>query len=212
MELDFLFDGSRQTSLPTLVLAHGAGAGMDSRFMTVFAEGLTARGLRVARFEFPYMARRRREGRRRPPDRAPVLLDTWRRVIRQLGPPDGLVIGGLSMGGRIASMIADDTGEAGPGVAGLICFSYPFFTRDHPDRPRIEHLARLRTPALILQGERDPMGPRAIVDGYDLSDAITIHWLGDGDHGLRPRKKSGFTEEDNWNQAMDRAAAFVAAL
>ena len=76
---------------------------MDSEFMQVFAEALGNLDIRVARFEFPYMAKRREDGRRRPPDRAPALLDVWRNVAAELDP-DGLVVAGKSMGGRIASM------------------------------------------------------------------------------------------------------------
>ncbi len=109
--IDFLFDGPAESPV-TIALAHGAGAPMDSPFMAAFADGLAAHGLRVARFEFPYMARRRDDGRKRPPDRAPVLLDTWRAVIAELGP-ENLVIGGKSLGGRIASRGADAAGVAG---------------------------------------------------------------------------------------------------
>jgi hypothetical protein len=83
-----LFDGPKDAPV-SLVLAHGAGAPMDSPFMAHMAEGLGARGLRIARFEFPYMAARRRDGKKRPPDRAPVLLESWRAVIAELGGPGG---------------------------------------------------------------------------------------------------------------------------
>ena len=99
-----LLDGPDDAPL-TIVLAHGAGAPMDSTFMAAFAEELAAEGYRAARFEFPYMAERRRTDTKKPPDRAHVLLDTWRAVIGELGG-DGLVIGGKSMGGRIAQAIA----------------------------------------------------------------------------------------------------------
>ena len=118
--IDYLVDGPGKARL-TLALAHGAGAGMDSPFMVHFAERIAAAAeVRVARFEFPYMARRRAEGGRRPPDRQPVLLDAWRRVAAELGAAN-LVVGGKSMGGRMASLIADETG-----ARGLVCLGYPF--------------------------------------------------------------------------------------
>jgi uncharacterized protein len=202
---EFLFDGPADAGL-CIALAHGAGAPMDSPFMAAFAEGLAARGYRVARFEFPYMAERRRTGRKRPPDRANVLFDTWRAAIAELGP-ERLVIGGKSLGGRIASMIADETG-----VRGLVCLGYPFHPPGRPQDPRIDHLRQLRTPTLILQGARDPFGPPGEVRGYDLSPAIRVHWLEDGDHGFKPRKASGRGERQNWSEAIEAMAGFVADL
>jgi predicted alpha/beta-hydrolase family hydrolase len=200
---EFLFDGPADSPL-TIALAHGAGAAMDSPFMAAFAEGLAARGYRVARFEFPYMAERRRTGRKRPPDRANVLLDSWRAAIAALGS-ESLVIGGKSLGGRIASMVADETG-----VRGLVCLGYPFHPPGRPQDPRIEHLRQLRTPTLILQGARDPFGPPEEVRRYALSPAIRVRWLEDGDHGFKPRKASGRTERQNWDEAIDAFAGFVA--
>ena len=200
---DFLFNGP-DTSRITIALAHGAGAPMDSEFMQVFAEALSNLDIRVARFEFPYMAKRREDGRRRPPDRAPALLDVWRNVAAELDP-DGLVVAGKSMGGRIASMIADEVG-----AAGLICVGYPFHPPGKPDKLRTEHLETLMTPALILQGERDPFGRREEVGGYALSKSIEVEFLPDGDHDLKPRKASGRTRAANWAEAVDRMAEFVA--
>ena len=202
---EFLFDGPADAPF-SIALAHGAGAPMDSPFMAAFAEGLAARECRVTRFEFPYMAERRRSGRKRPPDRANVLLDTWRAAIADL-EPERLVIGGKSLGGRIASMIADETG-----VRGLVCLGYPFHPPGRPQDPRIDHLRLLRTPALILQGARDPFGPPDEVRGYDLSPAIRVHWLEDGDHGFKPRKASGRSERQNWDEAIEAMAGFVAEL
>jgi len=202
---DLLFDGPADAP-STIALAHGAGAAMDSPFMAAFAEGLAARGHRVARFEFPYMAERRRTGRRRPPDRANVLLDAWRAVIAALGAGT-LVIGGKSLGGRIASMIADEAG-----VRGLVCLGYPFHPPGRPETARTEHLRHLRTPTLILQGTRDPLGSPDDVRGYDLAPAIRVHWLEDGDHGFKPRKASGRSERQNWDEAIGAMAGFVSDL
>lgn len=202
---DLLFDGP--TNAPTTIaLAHGAGAPMDSPFMNAFAAALGQRGFRVARFEFPYMVERRLVGKKRPPNPARVLLETWTDVIAELGPQN-LVIGGKSMGGRIASMVADEAG-----VKGLVCLGYPFHPPGKPDKLRIEHLQGLKTPALFLQGERDSLGNREDVARYPISPAIALHWLADGDHGFKPRKKSGFTEQQNWDQAISVMADFVTAL
>ena len=203
--IDFLFDGSEDAGL-TVALAHGAGAPMDSPFLSFFASALAAEGYRIARFEFPYMAARRVGGKARPPDRANVLLDTWRGVIDVLGP-DRLVIGGKSLGGRMASMIADTMA-----VRGLICLGYPFHPPGQPDKLRTGHLESLRTPALILQGTRDPFGGQAEVAGYLLSPAIRVEWLADGDHGFVPRVASGRTDLQNRQQALASISDFLRQL
>ena len=191
----------------TIVLAHGAGAGMDSPFMNSIASGLVERGERVARFEFPYMNERRIDGGRKPPNTSATLMDCWREAIKLLGPADRLVIGGKSLGGRIASLVADETN-----VAGLICLGYPFHPPGRPERIRTQHLMDLATPTLIVQGERDPFGNQGEVDGYDLSNSIRIVWLSDGDHSFKPRKKSGHTEPENLDKAIHSISTFVERL
>ena len=201
----FLVNGPPDSSTK-IVLAHGAGAGMDTPFMAAFAEGLATNGLRVLRFEFPYMAERRRTGKRRPPDREPVLRETWRSVIEELGAKH-LVIGGKSMGGRIASLVADEAG-----VAGLICLGYPFHPAGQPEKLRVDHLRDLKTPTLIVQGERDPFGTRSEVAMYELSGAVLVHWLPDGDHSFKPRKSSGRTERENWDEGVGAVLGFVQGI
>lgn len=198
---DLLFDeppSSASTDSPTVVLAHGAGAPMDSPFMSSVAKGLAERGLRVARFEFPYM-RARRTGGRRPPDREPVLRAAWKAVIEELGGAGRLVIGGKSMGGRMASLVAD---EAGP--RGLVCLGYPFHPPGQPEKLRTAHLEHLATPTLIVQGTRDPFGTPEDVAGYALSSRIRIHWIEGGDHSMK--------KEAHIQEAVVKAAEFVAGL
>ncbi len=177
---------------------------MDSGFMTTVARGLAERGVRVIRFEFPYMAARREGGRRGAPDRQPVLLDAWRRVIEENGGGREVFVGGKSMGGRMASMVADEMG-----VRGLICFGYPFHPPGRAQQLRTAHLETLRTPALILQGERDPFGTRDEVVHYALAPSIRIEWLADGDHSFKPRKAAGVTERDNVRMAIELTAGFM---
>jgi len=199
---DFLFDGP-DNSPHVVVLAHGAGAPMDSPFLNRFAKGLAARGLRVARFEFPYMHARRKEGRRTAPDRPPVLRDAWLSVVDRLGGGSRLVIGGKSLGGRIASLVADEAG-----ARGLLCLGYPFHPPGQPERLRTKHLEALRTPGLILQGTRDPFGSPEDVGSYRLSQAIRVRWIPDGDHSFKPRASSGRTEAQNLEEAIRAAADF----
>jgi hypothetical protein len=200
--MELLIDGPADATR-TVALAHGAGAGMHTPFMATFAAGLAAKGLRLVRFEFPYMNERRRSGKRRPPDREPILRETWLAVIAQLGAK-GLFIGGKSLGGRIASLVADDAG-----VAGLVCLGYPFHPAGQPEKLRIEHLLRLSVPTLIIQGERDALGNRDEVLSYNLPQGIQLKWLPDGDHSFKPRKSSGRTEAENWNDGIDLAAEFA---
>jgi predicted alpha/beta-hydrolase family hydrolase len=176
-----LFDGPEDAPT-TLLLAHGAGAAMDSPAMQSIALALAAAGLRVARFEFAYMAGRR-EGRRAPPPKAETLKGEYRAAVEALAAPGKLVIGGKSMGGRVASLVADELRPAG-----LFCIGYPFHPPGRPAELRTAHLATLATPTLICQGTRDPFGSREEVAGYTLSPAIEVAWFEDGDHDLRPRK------------------------
>lgn len=190
---------------PTLLLAHGAGSGMDTPFLQHIARGVAAKGARVARFEFDYLRRQRETGKKRPPDREPALLACFRRAIELCHvDPSELYIGGKSMGGRMASMIADQEQ-----VAGLICLGYPFHPPGKPDKLRTAHLEQMKTPALVLQGERDPFGTRADVGGYLLSPKIEVVFLEDGDHSLKPRKSSGKSERDNLDEAVTRIAHFL---
>lgn len=179
---------------------------MDSDFMSEVAAGLAARGVHVARFEFAYMARRR-SGQRPPPDRLPLLSERFRAAVaRFCGPhgPQELVIGGKSMGGRIASMLADELG-----VRGVLCLGYPFHPPGRPEQTRTEHLAGLRTPCRIIQGTRDPFGTRPEVARYALSPRIGITWIEDGDHDLTPRRRQGFDPAAAREQLLLAAADFV---
>lgn len=190
----------------TIVLAHGAGAGMDTPFMNTYASSLVDRKFRVVRFEFPYMATYRKTGKKKPPDREPVLRETWFQVVDLLGSKQ-LIIGGKSMGGRIASLVADEAK-----VAGLVCVGYPFHPVGKPERLRVEHLEIIQTPTLILQGTRDPFGSLEEVTSYRLAGSIRVHWLEDGDHDFRPRKSSGKTQQYNWDEAITEIMAFTASL
>jgi uncharacterized protein len=203
---EFLIDGPPNASL-TLGLAHGAGGPMDSPFLNAVASGVAAEGIRVARFEFPYMRARRTEGKHGAPDREPVLRQSWLEAIALLGGGSRLAIGGKSMGGRIASMVADEAG-----VRGLVCLGYPFHPPGQPKKLRTKHLETLRTAALTVQGSRDPFGTRDEVAGYALSAQIEIHWLEDGDHSWKPRASSGRTEAENRAEGIAAVCRFLKSI
>jgi len=198
-----------------LLLAHGAGAAMTSPFLEKATALLAERGIQVSRFEFDYMAARRMDGKRRPPPRAEKLTDEYKRAVGELWAQEvskeRLIIGGKSLGGRVASLIADELFAAGS-IAGLVCLGYPFHPPGKPDNLRTAHLETLHCPTLIVQGERDPFGSKAEVEGYKLSPAIQLVWAGDGDHDLGPRGGSGFTRSGNLALAADAIGAFAESI
>jgi uncharacterized protein len=207
--VDFLASGPPSPTARYLC-AHGAGAGMATPFMAAIAAALADQGIATLRFEFAYMAARRVGGTKRPPPRAERLVDEYLAAARAAPRDAPLYIGGKSMGGRVASLIADQLCEAGL-IAGLVCLGYPFHPPNRPAQLRTAHLEGLTCPALIIQGERDPFGSRAEVEAYALSPAIRLHWAPDGDHDLGPRGASGHTRRGNLAAAAAAIAAFVRA-
>lgn len=207
----FLYDGPESASA-TIVLAHGAGAPMDSGSMTQYAQALAEAGFRVGRFEFGYMAvRRDGTGNRPPPSPANKLIAEYLAAISNVEKTGKLIIGGKSMGGRMASMVAEKQFKEGK-IAGLLCLGYPFHPPGNPEKLRTDHLAPLTVPTLICQGERDPFGTRDEVAEYPLSSSTEVFWLTDGDHDLKPRKASGFSHKDHINAVAGRIASWAAAL
>lgn len=211
MSTAFLNLGPRGAAT-TILLAHGAGAPMDSAAMSAGAEALAEAGLRVVRFEFGYMASRRTSAARKPPPRAETLIPEYLAAIDDLGPQPRLVIGGKSMGGRIASMIADEF-HAARRIAGLLCLGYPFHPIGKPDQLRTAHLAGMKTPTLIVQGTRDPFGTRDEVAAYKLSPQIEVVWVEDGDHDLKARKSvTGQSAADQLRAIGEKVALWAEGL
>ncbi|MGY3902793.1 alpha/beta family hydrolase [Aeromonas lusitana] len=192
-----------------ILLAHGAGAGMEHEFLSRLSALLAGPQIEVVRFNFPYMSKRAQDGKRRPPDRQPVLLAHWREMVRVFAHP-GLFLAGKSMGGRMAAELYQD-GEDEMNAAGLLILGYPFHPPAKPDRWRGEVLKQIKTPTLLLQGERDTFGSRAELADFPFSPAVSVHWLTDGDHGFKPRKASCVSEQENLQQAAGRIRAFIAA-
>ncbi|EGR3414267.1 alpha/beta fold hydrolase [Vibrio parahaemolyticus] len=188
---------------PLFVFAHGAGAGMEHDFMTAVAKGLVEQGIRVVRFNFPYMVKRSEDGKKRPPDRAPKLLEAYSEVIAHFASSP-VVIGGKSMGGRMASLLAEH--EL---VAGIACLGFPFHPPGKPEKFKGDHLASIDKPTLILQGERDTFGKREEFDEFVFSQQVKVSFLPDGDHSFKPRKSSGHTEAGNIALAVEQLSAFI---
>ena len=198
---NFIIDG--EDNPITFIFAHGAGAGMDHEFMQSVAKGLAFKGVRVVRFNFPYMIKRAEDGKRRPPDRAPKLLEAYQEIIEKTDA-DKLVIGGKSMGGRMASHLSELDK-----VAAMACLGFPFHPPGKPENYKGEHLASLQKPCLILQGERDTFGKREEFADFDLSDSIRVEFIPDGDHSFKPRKSSGYTEQQNIALTVEKLSAFI---
>ncbi|MBV1880194.1 MAG: dienelactone hydrolase family protein [Pseudomonadales bacterium] len=202
-EINYLVNGPSDAAI-TLIMAHGAGAAMDSDWMNDVSNQIAEAGIKTVRFEFPYMVERRSTGKKRPPNTQKILLGTWKKVASDWKEEKRLFLSGKSMGGRMASLIIDDVS-----AAGMICFGFPFHAFGKPPKNRIDHLKNLSSKLLIIQGERDTMGTQEEVSEYDLSKAIEIHWLKDGDHSFKPRKKSGFTHEEHITSACRAAVEFM---
>ena len=191
-------------SQPTIILGHGAGAPQTSRFMVDFATGLAARGCHTVTFNFPYT-----EHNRKIPDRGEKLEACYRAVIEAIRETERadrtLIIGGKSMGGRIASQVA---ASAGLGIKGLVFFGYPLHPPGKPERLRAEHLSRIRLPMLFVQGSRDPFGTpqelRPIIE--PLSPRPLLYVIEDGDHSFKVPKRGTVTQEQVYSSILDEVA------
>lgn len=185
-----------------LVFAHGAGASASSDFMQWQAEALVHQGIEVWRFNFPYMQLQVAEQKKRPPNPMPVLQQSFQQQIASCPQDLPLFIGGKSMGGRVASMLS-----ATASVRGVLAFGYPFHA---PGKQiyRTDHFAELAKPLLILQGSRDTFGSRAELAGKQWTE-VTLHWLEDGDHSFKPRKKSGLIQQQLIEQAAQHSRGFI---
>jgi uncharacterized protein len=189
-----------------MLIAHGAGAGPDSTFMERCRDALAERGVQTLAIEFAYLQQMRREARRRPPPRVDRLVEELARWCDLLSHPDlpPLWLGGKSMGGRVASLLA-----ARDGAAGLVLCGYPFHPPGKPESLRLSHWPLIACPVLVVQGSRDPFGSREEIVGYDLGQA-RVHLLEDGDHDWQPRRASGRTQASLIHEAAEVIAGFMA--
>ena len=196
-----------------VLLAHGAGADRNAKTLVSVAEALAVAGVPSLRFDYPY-----RSAGRKSPDR-PVVLDTATRSAaaelarRSKLPPDRLVLGGRSMGGRYCSMVVADESEP-VAALGVLLLGYPLHPAGKPDRARVEHLGRLDLPALFVSGTRDALAGRADLTSAvkKVPGAVTLHWLESADHGFRPLKSSGRTSDDVLDEVARVTTEWVTAL
>ncbi|KAA1150080.1 alpha/beta hydrolase [Pseudoalteromonas sp. FUC4] len=200
------FKSTEQPAIAQFIFAHGAGAGSDSDFMQHMAKLISAQGVDVGLFDFEYMKIAKQTNKRRPPERAPKLITYYEQVLTNAQPDLPLFIGGKSMGGRMASMLACSTEQS---LSGVIAFGYPFHPPGRPEKLRTEHFADIVCPFLVLQGERDIFGTREELLTMKMPKQPLFTWLSDGDHSLKPRKKSGVTEQQNRETAALSAVEFI---
>lgn len=177
---------------------------MESDFLTEVSQYLSRNGLQVIRFEFPYMQQRRRDGKKRPPDRAEKLLLAFRGVIAQFKDHKPLFLAGKSMGGRMATMLLSSSD-----ARGCFVFGYPFHPQGKALTTRIDHFQDITQPVHIFQGERDSLGNKVDVTEYRLPPVIQIYWLADGNHDLKPRRKSGYTQQQHISSALSKMLSVI---
>jgi predicted alpha/beta-hydrolase family hydrolase len=193
-----------QNPIANFVFAHGAGAGQNSEFMQLMAKGIAEHKINVVRFNFAYMQLAEESGKRRPPDRADKLLSQFTELLHQIDDSLPIFIGGKSMGGRMASMLLEESK-----AEGCVCMGYPFHPPGKPEKLRTQHLLSINKPVLIMQGERDTFGKREEIASFNLSQQIQVSYLADGDHSFKPRKASGHNLEANLHKAIEHSAAFI---
>ena len=205
--------GPRPGADRAVLLAHGAGANHQARPLVAVAEALAAAGIPSLRFDYPYMA-----AGRRAPDPPRVLAQATRSAASELAEASGvplerLVLGGRSMGGRIASLIVADDEEPQPAL-GLLLLGYPLHPSGEPERRRDGHFARLDLPVCFVSGTRDALAPRAELtrSARKVKGPVTFHWLESADHGYRPLKASGRTADDVLREVAETSVTWVQGL
>ncbi len=171
---------------PGVILAHGAGGNLHSAFLVEMSRGLAARGMASLRFNFPYT-----ENRRRIPDPAATLEACYQAVVRRGAElfPGGLLLGGKSMGGRIASQMVAHLQDEAPLIRGLIFLGYPLHPPGKQHQLRDQHLYGLGVPMLFIEGTRDTFADQALLQGVldRLGDRARVHWIEGGDHSFKVR-------------------------
>lgn len=197
-----------------VLLAHGAGADMHAAPLVAVAEGLAAAGVASLRFNYPY-----RTAGRRAPDRAPVLLEATRDAVTLLAersdlPPERLVLGGRSMGGRYCSLVAAAEDDPVP-CLGLLLLGYPLRPAGKADAPpRSGHFGRIHLPVLFVSGTRDALAARDALDveARAVRGPVSFHWIEGGDHGFKVPARMGRSPGEVLTDVAGAAAAWVAAL
>jgi len=211
MTLDY--QGPRHGADRAVLLAHGAGTDRNAPALVAVADALAAVGIPSLRFDYPYRA-----AGKRPPDRPPVLdtatRDAAAELARRTGlPPERLVLGGRSMGGRYCSLVVGAESDPVPAL-GVLLLGYPLQAIGKPEKRRDEHFKRLRCPVLFVSGTRDSLAPRQVLtrSARKVKGPVALHWLETADHGFRPLKRSGCTIESVLGDVAETCVTWVGAL
>ncbi|MFQ5936277.1 MAG: alpha/beta family hydrolase [Acidiferrobacterales bacterium] len=193
-----------------IILAHGAGSDMHDPLLSFIHEMLAQQGVLTVKFNFPY-----KERGRRAPDRAPVLEATWRAVVGAVRHdtnlvPAELVLGGKSMGGRIASRVV----AAGENCGALLFLGYPLHPPRRPEALRTEHLPRIRCPMLFIQGTRDALCNFDLLKRTlkQIFAPVMVHMVEGGDHSFELPKRLGRSRQEVWREIEEVIAAWLASI
>jgi predicted alpha/beta-hydrolase family hydrolase len=205
--------GPKRGADRAVLLAHGAGADMHAPALVAVARALATASIPALRFNFPY-----RTAGRRGPDRAPVLDATVREAGEELAertgvPPERLVLGGRSMGGRYCSLAVGAAEEPLPAL-GLLLLGYPLHPAGKPDQLRVEHFPRIRVPCLFVSGTRDALASRDALRAATrrIKGPVRHVWLDSADHGFRPLKASGRTAPEVVAEVAETSTEWVSKL
>ena len=211
--MNSIYAGPKRGAERAVLLAHGAGSDMRAATLARVADALAGARVPSLRFNYPY-----RDAGRKSPDRAAVLEAATREAAAELArqtklPPQRLVLGGRSMGGRYCSLIVGADDDRVPAL-GLLLLGYPLHAAGKPDQPRVEHFPRLRVPCVFVSGTRDSLASQdALTDAVKaIKGPVAMHWLESADHGYRPKKSSGRTVEDVAAEVAEASADWVRAL
>jgi predicted alpha/beta-hydrolase family hydrolase len=211
--LEYEYQGPKRGADRAVLLAHGAGADMHAKTLTVVTDALADAKIPSLRFQYPY-----RTAGKKAPDRAPVLMAATREAIAELArrtklPTDRLVIGGRSMGGRYCSLVAGDEDDP-VGCLGLLLLGYPLHAAGKPEKQRADHFPRLDVPVLFVSGTRDSLaGKDALATvAKKVKGPVTFHWLETADHGFKPLKASGLSSDDVLADVAGTSVEWVRAL
>jgi uncharacterized protein len=210
--MNTIFDGPKRGAERGVLLAHGAGSDMTARALAGVAEALAEARIPTLRFNYPY-----RDSGRKAPDRPAVLEATTRSAAAELArltklPPERLVLGGRSMGGRYCSMVVGAADDPVPAL-GLLLLAYPLHAAGKPEKP-VEHLSRVQVPCLFVSGTRDALAGRSALTRAvkKIGGPVTMHWLDSADHGYRPLKASGRTSDDVLAEVARVSTEWVSSL
>jgi predicted alpha/beta-hydrolase family hydrolase len=210
---EYEWHGAGRGADRAVLLAHGAGSDLHGAALVAVADALATARIPSLRFNYPY-----RTAGRNAPDRPKVLAAATREAAAALArrtklPPERLVLGGRSMGGRYCSMVVADADDPLPAL-GLVMLSYPLHAVGKPDQPRTEHFPRIRVPVLFVSGTRDSMASHDALTaaGKRIRGTTTFHWIDTADHGYRPLKASGRTLDEVLAEVATTTAAWVAGL